>query len=101
MWSGPQVADMVDDNEDLLRRWRKLADPQHRDSRQDELATQALLALSSDWAFMVSKDSAARYARQRHEEHHRRFAAIATAIETGRPVTPGERPFPHLDARLF
>ncbi len=101
VWSGPQVADMVDDNEDLLRRWRKLADPRRRDSRQDELATQALLALSSDWAFMVSKDSAARYARQRHEEHHRRFAAIATAIETGRPVTPGERPFPHLDARLF
>ena len=89
MWSGPQVADMVDDNEDLMRRWRKLADPQVRDPRQDELATQALLALSSDWAFMVSKDSAAQYARLRHAEHHRQFASIAAAIETGRPVTCG------------
>jgi 1,4-alpha-glucan branching enzyme len=96
------VSDLVDENADLVRRWHKLADPTVRDPRQDDLATQALLALSSDWAFMISKDSAAEYARQRHEGHHAAFQRIAASIETGRPSPPPvDRPFPHLDARLL
>ncbi|MBK6762697.1 MAG: DUF1957 domain-containing protein [Micrococcales bacterium] len=102
VWAGPQVSDMIDDNEDLVRRWLKSADPESRDARRVDLATQALLALSSDWAFMVTKDSAAGYARQRHDEHHRHFERIAAAIETGRPQAPlAERPFGHLDPRLL
>ena len=102
VWSGPQVADMADDNADLVRRWLKLADANIRDDRRTDLATQALLALSSDWAFMVSKDSAAAYARQRHEGHHAAFQRIAAAIETDRALAPSdERPFPHLDPRLL
>lgn len=102
VWSGPQVSDMVDDNEDLVRRWLKLADPHSRDPRQVDLATQALLALSSDWAFMVSKDSAAGYARERHAGHHLAFERLAHAIETGREVAPlTERPFPHIEPRLL
>ncbi len=102
VWNGPQVSDMVDDNEDLVRRWLKLADPADRDPRQVDLATQALLALCSDWAFMVSKDSAAQYARERHAGHHAQFARFADAIETGRPIAPSaERPFRHLDPRLL
>lgn len=100
VWEGPQVADIVYDNDDLQRRWLKLSD-HTRDPRQTELATQALLALQSDWAFMISKDSAADYARARHAEHHGAFARIADAIETGADVPRGERPFPHLDARLL
>jgi 1,4-alpha-glucan branching enzyme len=101
VWAGPQVADFVDDNDELQRRWLKLADDR-RDPRQSELATQALLALQSDWAFMVSKDSAADYARRRHAEHHASFQRIADAIETGRPVVPSdERPFPHLEPRAL
>lgn len=102
VWAGPQVADIVDDNEDLARRWLKLADPAARDPRQVDLATQALLALSSDWAFMVSKDSAAGYARERHEGHHHAFERLAHAIETDRQVDAlRERPFSHLDPRLL
>lgn len=102
VWAGPQVADMVDDNEDLVRRWLKLSDAHSRDPRQADLATQALLALSSDWAFMVSKDSAAEYARDRHAGHHSAFERLAHAIETDRPLTPSaERPFPHLEPRLL
>ena len=102
VWAGPQVADMVDDNEDLVRRWLKLADTAARDPRQVDLATQALLALSSDWAFMVSKDSAAGYARERHDGHHHAFERLAHAIETDRQVDAlPERPFPHLDPRLL
>lgn len=101
VWAGPQVTDMVDANDDLMRRWLKVAEPT-ADPLQTAMATQALLALSSDWAFMVSKDSAAGYARQRHEGHHAHFQRIAAAIETGRTVTPvAERPFPHLDPRLL
>lgn len=102
VWAGSQVAPMVDDNEDLVRRWLKLADPSTRDPRQVDLATQALLALSSDWAFMVSKDSAADYARERHAGHHRAFERIAHAIETGRPIAAmAERPFPYIEPRLL
>lgn len=36
-----------------------------RDPLSDALAQEALLALASDWAFMVTKDSAASYARDR------------------------------------
>lgn len=100
VWAAEQVADMVDDNDDLQRRWLKLADRAH--PGQGELATQALLALQSDWAFMVSKDSAAQYARERHAGHHGAFARIASAIETGRTVPASrERPFRHLDPRLL
>jgi 1,4-alpha-glucan branching enzyme len=100
VWSGSAVAGIVDDNDELQRRWLKLADSE-RDPRQIELATQALLALQSDWAFMVSKDSAADYARQRHVGHHAAFTRIANAIETGRPVVSAERPFRHIDPRLL
>ena len=99
VWAGPQVTEMVDDNHDLQRRWLKLADSSS-DPRLRDLATQGLLALQSDWAFMVSKDSAAQYARERHAGHHAAFTRIAAAIETGRPVSaPQERPFRHLDPR--
>ena len=38
-----------------------------RDRALDDLAREALLLLASDWAFMVSRDSAAGYARDRHD----------------------------------
>ena len=51
---------------------------------------------------MVSKDSAAEYARDRHAGHHSAFERLAHAIETDRPLTPSaERPFPHLEPRLL
>lgn len=100
VWSNPQVADMVADNDELQRRWLKLSDDR-QDPRHVALATQGLLALQSDWAFMVTKDSAAQYARSRHEGHHADFHHIADAIETGRAVSDAERPFRHLEPRLL
>jgi len=54
---------------------------------------------------MVSKDSAADYARSRIETHHRRFQRIVGWLDEGRsdPVALGELerldgPFPTLDA---
>jgi 1,4-alpha-glucan branching enzyme len=71
-----------------------------------------MLALSSDWAFMITKDSAAQYARSRHDLHHRRFQTLADVIENagmGSDAALGmasdlrgpDGLFGHLDARAL
>jgi hypothetical protein len=74
----------------------------------DQLVREALLALSSDWAFMVTKDSAADYARRRAQVHGERFAELAKLLTGGDAVTAADRanelrgqdyPFGQLDAR--
>jgi 1,4-alpha-glucan branching enzyme len=79
-----------------------------RDLVLDQLAREALLALSSDWAFMVTKDSAAGYARDRAAAHTARFRELAALLAAGRDATaPAARlratdgPFGTLDARLL
>ena len=98
VWAGPGVADIVADNDRLVRRWLKIdpggvgpAGVPERDALADQIAREALLALSSDWAFMVTKDSAAQYARARHDHHHRTFAALADAWEAGERGLPKGR----------
>jgi 1,4-alpha-glucan branching enzyme len=44
---------------------------------------EALLTLSSDWAFMVTKDSAADYALRRAKVHGDRFAELAALLRSG------------------
>ncbi len=121
VWAGTAVADMVHENDQLVRRWLSLAESagqrrdrlgQQRDPCADQLAREALLALSSDWAFMVTKDSAAQYARARHDLHHSRFAALADAYadgwaarEAAHDLVARDRDrdglFGHLDARAL
>jgi 1,4-alpha-glucan branching enzyme len=79
-----------------------------RDPLLDALAAQALLALSSDWAFMVSTGSTMEYARHRAHLHADRVAALAALLDTGRrqeaaalTATWEQSPFGHLDARLL
>ena len=110
VWEGAAVADLVEDNEALRMRVGKvLAVPTDaRDPVRDQLARSTLLALASDWAFMVTKDSAAGYARDRHERHHREARLLADLVERGDTVAAGslavtlrghDGPFGHLDAR--
>ncbi len=122
VWAGPQVTDMVADNDSLQRRWRKVVQAaqvtknDRRDRALDQLGREALLALSSDWIFMVSKDSAARYARSRHQRHHTAFNRLAGALEAqydgdlaargiadqlAREYNAADNPFGHLDGRLL
>ena len=54
-----------------------------RDPVNDQLLREALLALSSDWAFMVTKDSAADYARHRASSHADAFSHLADLIRLG------------------
>jgi 1,4-alpha-glucan branching enzyme len=112
VWDGEQVADLVSESgyvqDRLLRVVDKLGGP-FRHPALDQLAREALLVASSDWAFMVTKDSAAGYARRRAAEHTARFHRLAELIESGSPEAGPEAerlrrvdgPFGHLDARLL
>jgi 1,4-alpha-glucan branching enzyme len=121
VWAGPAVDDIVSDNEDLMRRWRKIVDAapssaSTRDPVLDQIGRDAILALSSDWAFMVTKDSAANYARGRHDGHHHDFNRLASAFEAAlggdaqaRSIAidlaanqhRADGPFGHLDGRFL
>jgi 1,4-alpha-glucan branching enzyme len=109
LWTGPAVADLAADARaaaarllDVVRRCARPASPRRPDL--DDLAREALLVLSSDWAFMVSRDSAAGYARERHDGHVARFHALADAVQ-GAAAHPGPSVdgalASHLDARLL
>jgi 1,4-alpha-glucan branching enzyme len=103
VWDGEQVADLVDAGASVQRELLSTVDAHVgplRDPLADELAREALLALSSDWAFMVTKNSAADYARRRATDHGARFTALAAALRAGnRTGTTRSQPFGHLDAR--
>ena len=110
VWDGEQVADLVADGARLQDDLLAALDPAtpYRDPVRDQLVREALLALSSDWAFMVTKDSAADYARRRARVHTERFATLARLLTSGDRVKARaeadwqrtqDGPFGHLDAR--
>jgi 1,4-alpha-glucan branching enzyme len=112
VWEGEGVADLVELNRDVQR--RLLAKTGHsalaRDRVRDGLARQALLALSSDWAFMVSKQSAADYARARAYQHAERVMELSELVGEGRTAEARaaverydrqDSLFGQLDARLL
>jgi 1,4-alpha-glucan branching enzyme len=120
VWDGAAVADLVTTNAAVGKRLLDVVDSQlgaggrtlpagggGRRPDLDQLARDALLTLSSDWAFMVTKDSAAGYARERVAGHEAAFSVLARAVDEGRgmPVAPGQHavdgPFSHLDARAL
>src|SRR5206468_12569711 len=79
-----------------------------RDAGADQLAREAMLASSSDWAFMVTRDSAASYAWQRARSHAQRFFTLADALQGRdqagtaalvRELRAMDGPFGQLDAR--
>lgn len=109
VWAGPQVADLVAVQERVQKALLGVPAPGlARDPVRDAVATEALLALSSDWAFMVSKDSAAGYARERAMGHAARVEELAGLLSRGRRRAAERRVagwggddavFGHLDAR--
>ncbi len=117
VWDGEQVADLAEMGQRVQRRLLDTLDNvrerngsalPHRGTDHDQMAREALLALSSDWAFMVTKDSAASYARDRAGMHELRFRKLADGIVAGLDVTAEavrqraeDGPFAHLDARLL
>lgn len=113
VWDGEQVKDMVEANTALQERLLDLVaglDTTARDTVADQAVAEAMLALESDWAFMVTKDSAADYARRRAAVHTERFDALAGAVRRGdrgqgeelaAAYRADDGPFGHLDARAL
>jgi 1,4-alpha-glucan branching enzyme len=120
VWEGEQVADLAEMGQRVQRRLLDVIDNVRRRAPSDsgasrlrrvdidQMAREALLALSSDWAFMVSKDTAATYARDRAGMHELRFRKLADGLVADLDVTAEaarqraeDGPFEHLDARLL
>ena len=67
-----------------LSQTASLDGPLPRDRVADQILRETLLTVSSDWPFMVSKDSAADYARYRAHLHAHATREIAGALASGR-----------------
>lgn len=114
IWNGDAVQAMVADHAAAQARvldYLKGLDPAlGRSPVADQLVRDLLLTLASDWAFMVSHDSAADYAWSRHHDHFRSLNQLADAV-TGVGWGGGlardlaaeqlavDGPFGHVDAR--
>lgn len=112
IWTGPQ--EIADRQGSLAKEALAVLDATHprlqRSPLHDQLMRELLLALSSDWAFMVSHDTAAEYARARFDGHARATSALVAALRESRiddarrhAQRDAERdhPFGALDARSF
>jgi 1,4-alpha-glucan branching enzyme len=95
VWAGPRVADLVQLNNEVvdtalttvdkaLEQATSVGSPTPRDFVADQILRETLLTVSSDWPFMVSKDSAADYARYRAHLHAHAAREIADALASGR-----------------
>jgi 1,4-alpha-glucan branching enzyme len=100
VWTGQQVADLVQLNAEVvdtalstvdkaLAQTAALDGPTCRDRVADQILRETLLTASSDWPFMVSKDSAADYARYRAHLHAHAAREIADALASGRREVAG------------
>ncbi|MBY0442164.1 MAG: glycoside hydrolase family 57 protein [Mycobacteriaceae bacterium] len=98
VWAGDKVADLVALNAEVvdtalstvdkaLAQSAPLDRPTARDHVADQILRETLLTVSSDWPFMVSKDSAAEYARYRAHLHAHATREIAGALASGRRDT--------------
>ena len=111
VWEGPAVQDLVLAAKGVQDRLLSTLDAHRgpvRDPVLDQLAREALLALSSDWAFMVSHETAAGYARDRAATHAGRVHELADRLDAGDRAGAAaladrlravDGPFGHLDAR--
>jgi 1,4-alpha-glucan branching enzyme len=116
VWDNPAVADMAVTTKGIQHRLLSTLDThvesvhsgRSRDPVLDQLTREAFLATASDWAFMVTKDRAADYARDRAATHASRFTALADRLDAGDRAGAAaladtlrcvDGPFGHLDAR--
>nr|WP_308115649.1 MULTISPECIES: glycoside hydrolase family 57 protein [unclassified Rhodococcus (in: high G+C Gram-positive bacteria)] len=112
VWAGDPVRDLVDLNAEVTATALDAVDAAPpgglRDRVADQILRETMLTVSSDWAFMVSKDSAAQYARDRAHKHAHAVREIADARVHGHHARAADLAsgwnqaddlFPDLDAR--
>lgn len=87
VWAGEAVRPLVDEAFWVQRRLLDVVRAESAAGRVgsrrpdlDQLARQALLALASDWAFMVTREQAADYAWRRAAEHRQAFHRLADLV---------------------
>lgn len=89
VWDGPKVAPIAHENHWVQRRWLDLMASQTPERLRlrrpdlDQLLRTMLNALSSDWAFMVTREQAVDYAWRRAEAHRVAFHRLAQLIDDG------------------
>ena len=78
------------------------------DRALDQAVRELLLAQSSDWPFIISSGTSARYAERRVRDHVARLHWLLDAVESGRfdeekltAVELVDNPFPRVDWRVF
>lgn len=77
LWTGDPVRDLVVMNHQAQEWVREVVNSATLSrSQESDLLNELSHLLSSDWAFMVSRDSAADYARSRAVEHFQRIRSI-------------------------
>ncbi len=92
VWNGPKVENLVRINAAVVSAALATVDKRlderscSRDRVSDQILREALLTVSSDWPFMVSKDSAADYARTRLYTHAHATREICGAADRGRDI---------------
>jgi 1,4-alpha-glucan branching enzyme len=116
LWAGPGVAALLADGAGVQKRLLDALDGELSQGRLtarrpdlDQLIREALMHLSGDWAFAISRDQAADYAWQRAIGHRNSVHWIADALGRGpaealaaaRDVARGGAPFARLDARAL
>jgi len=117
VWNGPEVQDIAAGNERLQRRWLDLLAAERAAGRLDvrrpdldQLLCTLFNALSSDWAFLVTRGQSVDYAHRRAEEHRRDVHGLAELVEEGRHAealaeaarqAKADRTFPALDVRTL
>ncbi|MXP20889.1 DUF1957 domain-containing protein [Gordonia sp. HNM0687] len=103
VWNGPQVDHLVRLNAEVTETALEAVDkliepvapgaaPGHRGLRNriaDQIVRETLLTVSSDWPFMVSKDTAAHYAVDRAHKHAHATREICDAALRGRTGLAG------------
>lgn len=113
VWDSPAVADIAALDAEVGEQLQRVVAKHSGSTRSDaldQLARETILAIQSDWAFMVTGDSAAEYARARVRHHAERAGRLAALIERGddsraASLARGYRAtagaFGHLDARML
>lgn len=108
VWLVPDLVELGAELAELLLRGVDKRSGRAREPALDQLARECLLGLASDWAFSITKQSAAGYAQQRVQEHARRARALSAALESGHDdraralaarLRAQDYPFGHLHAR--
>lgn len=96
VWAGDKVSDLVHLNSEVVDTALSTVDkalgefttsvgaPTPRNFVADQILRETLLTVSSDWPFMVSKDTAADYARYRAHLHAHATREITDALAAGR-----------------